>query len=406
MGRFDILFENDRTLSHEKPNRNVTDKVTGLPDGVWARGGVYRTVSEYKTREAYGARPLGNPDLMYVMRDFGAKNSVVFLDLETTGLSGGTGTYAFLCGLGRVEGDAFMVTQYFLKSPAYEAQWLSAIDADIPEGSTLVTYNGKTFDVPMLVTRHIMTRLRAHWESSPHIDLLHFSRKLYRGYLESCSLGNVERRVLGVRRSGEDVPGSMIPYLYMRYLRERDASPLRGVFYHNELDIASLAALYCHVARALDGDSASGPELIRAGDIWSASGRHDRASAIWDKAAAHPDTRAEACARRGYLAKKNKDYAAAFGHFTSALDEMSSRHGRNAPHDVFVAALEELAKIEEHRFASPERALGYVRTALDILKRDRYYRGHVDADASRAMRRRQARLERKILSGGNTEEMK
>jgi hypothetical protein len=127
---------------------------------------------------------------------------------------------------------------------------------------------------------------------------------------------------------------------------------------------------------------------------------------MWDKASEDPGARSESCARRGSLAKKNKDYKTAFGHFTSALKEFSSHSTKGTASEFIITVLEELAKIAEHRFSSPQRALGYVRMALGVIKRDRYYRGRYDAEAFRAMQYRQTRLERKILSVGDAEEMK
>jgi len=360
--------------------------------------GVYRIEHSYRLGDEYGNSPLAAPEAMNVMRRIGARGSVIFIDLETTGLSGGTGTYAFLCGLGTTHGDLFNVTQYFLKSPAYETEWLQAIDSNIPAGSTIATYNGRTFDVPMLITRHVMTRTHAHWESSPHIDLLHFSRRFYRGYLESCSLCEVERGVLGLRRSGEDVPGYMIPELYTHYLGTRDASLLGGVFYHNRLDITSLASLYCHVARILNGESGSGRELLRAGDFWRDRGSACDAVRLWEMAEADSDTRMDSFVRRALLAKKNRDYASARDLFEKALAEC--RAGTRHSTSDLVEILEELAKLEEHRFMDRHRALGYVRTALDVLRRARHYGGVSNYDQTRAMERRRARLEKKISLDG------
>ena len=355
--------------------------------------------SAFKIGGAYGAAPLADPERMEVMRRVGAGGPAVFLDLETTGLSGGAGTYAFLCGLGATRGEFFTVTQYFLKSPAHEAEWLRSIDADIPRGATLVTYNGRAFDVPMLLTRHVMTRMSAHWEPSPHIDLLYFSRRLYKGHLESCSLGTVERHVLGLRRGGEDVPGYLIPAMYAQYLRTRDASGLAGVFYHNRLDIASLASLYCHVARVLGGSSGSGREKLRAGDYWSDRGFEEDALNLWLMAGDDADARMGSFVRRAFLAKKKQDHSSAREHFELALEEI--REGRaKAPMEEILVILEELAKLEEHRFTSPRRALAYVRAALDALRRARHYGGRPNPRMSQAMEHRRARLEKKILSDG------
>jgi uncharacterized protein YprB with RNaseH-like and TPR domain len=402
MGHFDRFFENSSGPGIKKTETGEGSRgenARGLPDGVWASKGVYRMESMFEIGSPYGRNALPDPDGMEIMRRAGARGSTVFLDLETTGLSGGAGTYSFLCGLGATQGDFFKVTQYFLKSPAYEGEWLAAIDADIPRDATLVTYNGRTFDVPMLMARHVMTRTSAHWESSPHIDLLHFSRRFYKGYLESCSLGCVERNILGLNRSGEDVPGYMIPGLYIEYLHSRDASGLRGVFYHNRLDIASLASLYCHVATILEGKSGSGRELLRAGDYWSGLGFAEEASRLWSIAGEDPSERVEVFLRHAFQAKKNLDHSSAKRHFERALGEIRSKQTREQIGNMFVI-LEELAKLEEHRFKSPERALAYVRAALDALRRSRYYGGMSNAPVTKAMAHRRERLEKKIRAAG------
>ena len=400
MGKFDRFFTNESGPAVTKPRRGRDggNDIYGLPDGNWISKGVYRIEYSYRLGDTYGNFPLLAPETMRVMRRVGARGGIVFLDLETTGLSGGAGTYAFLCGLGMTSGDFFNVTQYFLKSPAYEAEWLLAIDSDIPACSTLATYNGLTFDIPILLTRHVMTRTSARWESSPHIDLLHFSRRLYRGYLESCALGKIERHVLGARRSAEDVPGYLIPELYRQYLGSGDASILGGVFYHNRLDIASLASLYCHVARILEGTSGSGRELLRAGDFWRDRGFVGDAVRLWEMAEADPDARIDSFIRRAFLAKKDKNHASARDLFERALGEFRAG-ARHASSDLLLV-LEELAKLEEHRFMDGRRALAYVKTALEVLRRAKYYGGASNTDRKRAMEHRRARLEKKIYLNG------
>ena len=397
MGKFDRFFtDGRRTPKKTPPGMNAGD-IRGLPEGIWLSRGVYRIEYSFRLGDMYGNRPFTAPEAMDVMRAAGARGGVVFLDLETTGLSGGAGTYAFLCGLGATRGEFFSVTQYFLKSPAYEAEWLGAINSDIPPASTIATYNGLSFDIPILLTRHVMARMRAHWEPSPHIDLLRYSRRLYRGYLESCSLGEVERRVLGVRRSGEDVPGRLIPELYQQYLKTQDASQLRGVFYHNRLDIASLASLYCHVARVLAGESGSGRELLRAGDFWRDRGLIKDAVRLWEMAEADPEARTAAFIRRALLAKQDKDHASARVLFERALAEFRSGAGSSARELLLI--LEELAKLEEHRFKDNRRALEHVRTALGVLRRARLYGGIGNAEQRQAAEHRRARLEKKISLG-------
>jgi uncharacterized protein YprB with RNaseH-like and TPR domain len=400
MGKFDRFF--DESGAPEAASVKPPVPVRGLPDGSWVDEGVYRLESVRGIGMPHGRNALARPEEMRVMEAFGARGSVVFLDLETTGLAGGTGTYAFLCGMGFSSGIGFNVIQFFLEGPSKESRWLKAIDSVIPEDACLVTYNGSSFDIPLLRTRHVLARSKPAWDGLPHIDLLHHARRLYRGRLESCSLGSMERNVLGVSRSGEDIPGYLIPEMYMRYLQTRDASRLAGVFYHNELDIVSLAALYCHIAGLLEGSSLDGADLMRAGDIWMAKGNRERAGMLWDRAGEMPQTKIEACVRKGFMAKKAMDHESARDAFLSALDAIKGA-SRPASGAVLYMLLEELAKLEEHRFKSPQTAMRHVTMALDWLRRNRYLLGGAYGRMHGLMARRAERLARILKNPKNFE---
>lgn len=167
--------------------------------------------------------------------------STIFVDTETTGLSGGAGTHVFLVGLGRFDPGGFTVRQYFLRHPGEERALLHAIDEDVREAGCLVTYNGRSFDVPLLETR-----FRMHHQScafpDQHLDLLHPVRSVWKHRLPGCSLGTVERDILGVTRI-DDAPGWMIPQMYFAYLQSRRVETLGSVFSHNQQDIVSLARI-------------------------------------------------------------------------------------------------------------------------------------------------------------------
>ncbi|MDR1471833.1 MAG: ribonuclease H-like domain-containing protein [Synergistaceae bacterium] len=411
MGKFDRYFDDDAHEERERlgaPARRgvLTGGVSGLPPGEWVGDGVYLMEALYRLGSPYGAGTMGNPDEMETMRHLGASGTSVFLDLETTGLSGGTGTYAFLCGIGTVRGDFFKVSQFFLESPACEARWLDAVDSSIPPHACLVTYNGRTFDLPLLRTRHIMTRKTPHWRDLPHIDLLHLSRRLYRGYLESCSLGSVERNVLRLERGSRDIPGALIPALYTRYLQSRDASELGGVFYHNELDIASLASLYCHIARVLDGAAGDRGELLRAGDIWHRLGHGDRAALLWNMACLPPEPHVDAMFRRARRSKKNNDFASARDDLLYVLRGLRGGGRRSADGISELDVLEELAKLEEHRFKSPERALEHVEAAAAWLRSNGFMLGRERAAWIKSMEHRGKRLIKKIRAERASEELR
>lgn len=394
MGRFDRFFEGER---HSTPKETAAQGQThGLPDVTWLDEGVYLMEKTYAIGDSYGSGTLSSPDEVEIMRHFGADGPTYFLDLETTGLAGGTGTYAFLCGLGSVQGDRFAVRQFFLEGPSREHRWLDAIAQAIPANATLVTYNGRCFDLPLLRTRHILSRTKPSWDRCPHIDILYHTRRLYRGRFDSCSLGSMERHVLGLTRAGIDIPGYLIPTIYVEYLRTRDAAPLCGVFYHNCLDIASLAAFYCHVSQILSGTGGDGGELLKAGDIWAGSGHAGKANALWEAAAIHPGSRADAYARQALASKKNADYKTARNRFHGALEAIRAGERPQGGGAIYYEVLEELAKLEEHRFRNYRMALEHTDEALAWLRRNRHLLGGRFTHLYHAMARRAERLRGKI----------
>jgi uncharacterized protein YprB with RNaseH-like and TPR domain len=179
---------------------------------------------------------------------------LLYLDIETTGLGIGAGNVAFMIGIGFYEGDHFIVEQMFIRDPGEELGMLHHLKQKIERHPYLVTYNGKTFDWPVIKNRYILNRIRPEIPITGHFDFLYPSRSLWKHTLPSCRLGKVEEERLGVIRK-DDVPGSLAPALYFQYLAERDVSIMEGVFIHNELDILSLAGLSIHFSRVLSGQS-------------------------------------------------------------------------------------------------------------------------------------------------------
>lgn len=165
-----------------------------------------------------------------------------FLDTETTGLAGGSGTVAFLVGVGRITEHGFHVRQFFMREHGEEASLLHALSAHLAQFKILITYNGRTYDQPLLETRYRLSRFRPPFASLEHLDLLHGARRLWRLRFDSCRLVELENQILGVERQG-DLPGEMIPYVYFEYLRKREAHKLVPIFHHNANDILTLACL-------------------------------------------------------------------------------------------------------------------------------------------------------------------
>ena len=217
-----------------------------------------------------------------------------FLDIESTGLGGGAGIYAFMVGVGTFEpqdrnpGNAegrlnFVVRQLFMRDPGEEPALLTAL-ADLLQGcESLVTFNGRSFDAPFLRGRYRYTGRflpagvgapKALDSDAPHLDLLHPSRRLWRKRLGSCALTNLERRVLGHSRTEDDVPGSLIPHLYADYLHDGDGRMMQRVFYHNREDIISMAALTEVVCSAYADPTAAGAGHLQPLDLLSMARVH------------------------------------------------------------------------------------------------------------------------------------
>lgn len=196
----------------------------------------------------------------------------LFLDTETTGLAG-AGTVAFMVGVaffeqrpvqsesGNSVQEAFVVRQFFLRDHGDEAAMLLMLDELAAQKQGLVTFNGRTFDVPLLDTRYLMNRMRGQLSDLAHLDLLPPSRRLWRARLGSCALGSLEQSLLGLRRSEEDVPGWLIPGMYADYLRTGDARPLARVFYHNRVDMLSMVTLASRVLRQMTAISGDDPPV-------------------------------------------------------------------------------------------------------------------------------------------------
>lgn len=309
----------------------------------------------------------------------------LFLDTETTGLSGGAGTVAFLVGLGRFEDERFVVRQYLMRDFPEEPAMLAGVEAAMQTAEVLVTYNGKTFDIPLLRTRFVMHRRRWPLDGAPHLDLLHTVRRVWRPRLRDASLHTVERGVLGVERE-DDLPGALIPEQYFRALREQMPDLLDPILDHNRLDILSLAALAVRVS-AVGRDPLHAPaveteDLVHVGRALEHAGSaaaRAQAVACYARAAESPvaETAEDATWRLAMLAKRQADWSEAERLWQVLL---------TAEWSLAVRALEELAKLHEHRRRDLHAAERWCRQALERLERAR--RAYGAAETLRAWERR------------------
>jgi uncharacterized protein YprB with RNaseH-like and TPR domain len=313
---------------------------------------------------------------------------LIVLDTETTGLSGGTGTYTFLIGLGLIEDESFVVRQFFLRTLAEERALLAAVSGCLAAGGGLLTYNGRTFDWPLLTTRYTLARLSHALPDLPHWDLLPLARRLWRARVGACKLGVLEEAILGQPREG-DTPSWLIPQLYFDYLRDGDARRLTGVFDHNRRDILALAALAGLVCHLLDDgaghDGLPAQDLAALGRHAEACGRAPRAIDLYRRALSGPlppPDREETQRRLSLLLKRAARWEEAVAVWQAMLA---------APLTDPLFPILELAKYEEHVRRDYGRALALVERLLlaDELR-------SLTPDLP-ALHHRQARLRRRLL---------
>jgi uncharacterized protein YprB with RNaseH-like and TPR domain len=317
----------------------------------------------------------------------------LFLDTETTGLAGGSGTYAFLVGVAWWEGGGLEIEQFFLREYSEERSMLFALGERIAEHPVLVTFNGKSFDWPLLETRYRMSRRISVPTPRAHLDFLHPARNLWRLRLGSVRLSELEKHVLGWDR-GADLLSGLIPQIYFDYLRGGPPERLIPVLNHNQMDLRGLAALSSRILSLLSDVEILGQdglELFGVSRICEKRGEHTRARSLYEKSiAAILPSETDRAARRSLarLAKRDGDFELACELWRDALG--NSRHGYEA--------YEQLAIHYEHKARDPEHARQIVRQALDELRRAIQI-GDIAPGAYREIKarfdRRMDRLERK-----------
>jgi len=288
----------------------------------------------------------------------------LFLDTETTGLSGGSGTYPFLVGIAWWEGGGLEIEQLFMPEYSEERSLLLALRERIAERPVVVTFNGKSFDWPLLETRYRMTRKISVPTPRAHLDFLHPARHLWRLRLGSVRLSELERHVLGWDR-GADLLSGLIPQIYFDYLRGGPPERLVPVLNHNQLDLRGLAALSSRILWLLsdvENVGQDGLELFGVSRICEKRGEDVRARSLYEKSIASflpADTDRVARRSLARLAKRQGDFELACELWKDALG--NSRHGYEA--------YEQLAIYYERKARDPEQAREIVKQALDELRR-------------------------------------
>ena len=351
-----------------RPVRHVIEELLSGEVVRTAYGAHFETERRWERHRRYGS--VGISDLADLPHDLlnplsggeipdSPPSRWAFLDTETTGLA--AGACAFLVGVGSIDATGFRLRQFFLRDYADEPSLLARLSEYLAQFDVLITYNGKSFDQPLLEGRYHVARIPHPFGQLAHLDLLFGARRLWKLRLDSCRLVDLENQILGVERAG-DLPGEMIPYCYLEFLRTKQAFELVPIFHHNALDILSLACLTAIVPFAFRSPDCAhvrhGSDLIGVARWLLEAGRHDESLALLRRAVEMglPDN---------LLFRTQWDIAALErrnGRADASLAVLTDLAAARNPYRV--RALAELAKHYEHNERSYSMALEMTRAAL------------------------------------------
>ncbi|MBM3136996.1 MAG: hypothetical protein FJZ98_02290 [Chloroflexi bacterium] len=285
---------------------------------------------------------------------------IVFLDTETSSLSIGAGALIFLFGCCYFDKEGLEVLQVFIEDPSHETLFLTYIGNTLEKFKCLATYNGKSFDIPVLRSRYILNRIPHELNGFLHIDLLHISRRIWKYDLDSKKLSDIEKNVLQFTRGEEEIPGWLVPQIYQDFVQTGNAEPLKGVFYHNEIDVVSLAGLFLKIENMLSSNQLQGNEPLSLGEIFHRARKYELANEYYKKALEYDSNdviREKTLVNLAYSLKKQ-----------GKLKETCSIWEELAQAENLTACVE-LAKFHEHKEKDWVSALEWTEKAILISEK-------------------------------------
>lgn len=288
---------------------------------------------------------------------------ILFIDTETTGLAGGTGTVPFMIGVGYFTDSGLTVRQFFMRDYDDEPAVLEELYSLIQRFPALGSFNGKSFDLPLLQSRFLLNRRRINLADRPHFDLLYPSRRFWKEILPNCRLSMLEQAIFGRTRE-DDLPSEQIPYVYFDFLRGIRIARMKSVFAHNAEDIRTLALLAAKACRLLREPLA---ECTHAMELWGLS-RYSIGGERWDEAVyflqqalCRPDLKGEPRRKVQWhlslIHKRRENFSEAFQVWKSMVEECND-----------CLACIEMAKYLEHREKQIEDALNFTEQALEQIR--------------------------------------
>jgi uncharacterized protein YprB with RNaseH-like and TPR domain len=379
--------------SPERPGPLRLDDVLGGREVETPLGPCYELKAAYRSTYRHGDHCIGafrNRDLDTLNLFCGSGDSsgvgaddFVFMDLETTGLSLGAGTYAFLVGLGYFREGRYHVHQVFLRDFDEEPAALYHTRKLMEPFRTLVTFNGKRFDIPLLEARFTMCSQTASLRDMTSWDLYYPARRLWYDRLENCRLGTIERERLGVAREGLDIPGDEIPRLYFDYVHDGDARDLDRVAYHNAMDVLTLTTLAVHIDRSLEEKDPVRSNLFSVGRYYERKGIEGLGEEYFEALSSRGSSPREKDRALLHLARKRKRE----GRIGDALGIWQGLIGREGYGTVDASV--EMAKHHEHKAKDYDEAIDLVLNAMGRVRPDQVrLRGDLEKRLERLKRKK------------------
>jgi len=315
--------------------------------------------------------------------------NIIFLDIETTSLSIGAGSFAFLIGLCYYSLGGITTELLLIEKPNDEGTLLALLDEKLSSFSAICTYNGKSFDIPLLRNRFIMHKMRFSSLSIHHIDLLFITRRIWKMRLKTCKLSEIEKVILKFKRSDDEIPGWLIPQIYFDYLDQQSPALLKGVFYHNRIDVLSLAALFQYINQIILNkgkiDGVEGKDLASIARIYQKQGKLELSSSYYKSGI-----------KKGFSNKSATVIHRNFGLLykkTGKWEKAINQWKRAAEFKDYISCIE-LAKYFEHIVRSYSRALNWTQKALEIINEES--NEGLKEKIKKKLEHRQQRLCRKI----------
>lgn len=389
------LKEREGSAPEFAPSVPITEVVEGKEFST-RDGDIFLVEKTFSQEYRHGVQTLASRPTLEIIRYYlGASpkvdySQIVFLDTETSGLAGGSGVFAFMVGLGFFVENGFKVVQMFMRNPVEEPGLLTALDEYLTSFQIVISFNGKSFDIPLLNTRYILNQRHSPLEAKFHLDLLQLARKIWRDRLVNRSLGELEREILAYTRQEEDVPGYLIPQLYFDYLKSGNASPLRSIFHHNAVDIVSMAALFLFITQMVESPlqyNIPSMDVAALARLFEGLGKLEEAASLYEYCIDRglPSSAFIKTIERYALMRKKQ------GHL-----ELSSILWTKAAERGYIPAHIELAKIYEHYSKDFLRALEWVNRAIERVQSDPSLPGYLRKEYLGDLHHRNTRLNSKL----------